>query len=182
MESNDFSTPKPLGKGHGAVIAVDTKKIRSIHSVQTVRADWTLPETSTLVEGLLAGVNKQSKADFILLDCTFEDNTLNVKTFTPGQSIHFLVDIVVRHTGRANVSVVDLKTQKMIGTPLFNWPVYADNNLGPADWVKNETDFTVVLPDLGAPCQQAGACAIQWWWYATSNKQTYQSCVDFGTP
>ncbi|KAJ3512560.1 hypothetical protein NLJ89_g3449 [Agrocybe chaxingu] len=112
----------------------------------------------------------------------FEDNASNVKTFTPGQSIHFLVDIVAHHTGRANVSVVDLKTQKTIGTPLFNWPVYADNNLGPADWVKNETDFTVVLPDLGTHCQQAGTCAIQWWWYATSNKQTYQSCVDFVTP
>ncbi|KAJ3512551.1 hypothetical protein NLJ89_g3453 [Agrocybe chaxingu] len=72
MESNDFSTPKPLGKGHGTVIAVDTKKIKSIRGVQTVQLDWTLPETSTLIEGLLAGVNKQGKADVILSDCTVQ--------------------------------------------------------------------------------------------------------------
>ncbi|CAA7263805.1 unnamed protein product [Cyclocybe aegerita] len=71
-ESNDFSTSKPLRTGHGIVIAIDTKKIQSIRGVQTVRADWTLPETSTLVEGLLAGVNKQGKADVILSDCTVQ--------------------------------------------------------------------------------------------------------------
>lgn len=110
----------------------------------------------------------------------FSDNSANVKSYKTGESVHFLVDIEAHHTGYANVSIVDLKSQAMIGKPLFNWPVYANNSLGPPQWVKNETDFSVTIPDLGTRCKTAGSCAIQWFWYAF-NKQTYESCIDFVT-
>ncbi|TFK35907.1 hypothetical protein BDQ12DRAFT_655276 [Crucibulum laeve] len=110
----------------------------------------------------------------------FSDNASNVKVYKPGTVVNFHVDIEAHHTGTANVSVVNLATQTPIGKPLFYWPVYTNNSLGPADWVKNETDFSATIPDLGTQCTKAGACAIQWWWYAF-NKQTYESCVDFVT-
>ncbi|KAH8822840.1 hypothetical protein DL96DRAFT_1671098 [Flagelloscypha sp. PMI_526] len=108
------------------------------------------------------------------------DNTARVQSYTPGQSVAFHVDIAAHHTGYANVSVVDLVAKKTIGSPLFYWPVYANSSLGPSEWPKNESDFNVVIPtDLGTKCSTAGACAIQWYWHATENNQTYESCVDF---
>jgi hypothetical protein len=41
-------------------------------------------------------------------------------------------------------------------------------------------DFSVTIPEgLDEKCSTGGACAIQWYWYAEKNKQTYESCVDF---
>ena len=40
-------------------------------------------------------------------------------------------------------------------------------------------DFSVTIPDVTEQCSEAGACAIQWWWYGTKNDQTYESCIDF---
>ncbi|CAA7263825.1 unnamed protein product [Cyclocybe aegerita] len=110
----------------------------------------------------------------------FEDNRNNVQTFTAGQTIPFQVSIRVRHNGFANVSVVDTQTRTTIGAPLFTWPLYTDTTLQPSQYPKNETDFSVTLPDLGTRCTATGACAIQWWWIG-SNQQTYMSCVDFVT-
>jgi hypothetical protein len=39
--------------------------------------------------------------------------------------------------------------------------------------------FSVTIPEDLEGCTEAGACAIQWYWYAYSNDQTYESCVDF---
>ncbi|KAH9941584.1 uncharacterized protein BXZ73DRAFT_74805 [Epithele typhae] len=108
----------------------------------------------------------------------FEDNADNVATYSPGDVVNFHVDLVAHHTGFANISVIDLAADAPLAR-LFTWPVYANSNLGPADWPANETNFNVTIPDLGGVCAEAGACAIQWWWYATENGQTYESCVDF---
>jgi hypothetical protein len=41
-------------------------------------------------------------------------------------------------------------------------------------------DFSLTIPDdLPDDCAVAGNCVLQWYWYATQNKQTYISCVDF---
>ncbi|KAF8063596.1 hypothetical protein FPV67DRAFT_1701541 [Lyophyllum atratum] len=127
-----------------------------------------------------AGYNATSCHLFFCRGLQFEDNKSNTRVYKPGTVVPFHVDIEAHHTGYANVSVVNLATQKPIGAPLFLWPVYTNNSLGPADWVKNETDFSVTIPDLGTQCSKGGACAIQWFWYAY-NVQTYQSCVDFTT-
>ncbi|KZV99119.1 hypothetical protein EXIGLDRAFT_640869, partial [Exidia glandulosa HHB12029] len=108
----------------------------------------------------------------------FSDNKSNVKTYPAGTSVAFHVDLEAHHTGYANVSVVDLSKQKIIGTPLKTWSVYANDSLGPADWPPDETDFTVTVPNLSGACATAGACAIQWFWWAY-NGQTYESCIDF---
>ncbi|KAL1679323.1 hypothetical protein EV122DRAFT_277341 [Schizophyllum commune] len=109
----------------------------------------------------------------------YEDNTDKVQTYSVGDVVAFKVDMEAHHTGIANVSVVDNASQSTIGEPLKNWPVYADDTLGPADWPPDETNFSVTIPDVTEHCSEAGACAIQWWWYGTKNDQTYESCIDF---
>ncbi|KAE8322605.1 chitin binding domain-containing protein [Aspergillus sergii] len=107
----------------------------------------------------------------------FDDNKDNVFQYTPGQNVDFTVDIRAPHTGVANVSVVDTASNTVIGEALKSWDVYASTETG----VK-ETDkkFSVTLPsDLGGKCSEAGACVLQWYWFAESIDQTYESCVDF---
>ncbi|KAJ7285222.1 hypothetical protein C8J57DRAFT_711710 [Mycena rebaudengoi] len=107
-----------------------------------------------------------------------EDNLNNTRVYSPGTAVAFHVSIEAHHTGFANVSVVNLVTQTPIAR-LFTWPVYANDTLGPPDWPKNESDFTVTIPNLGSQCAKVGQCAIQWWWWGTQVKQTFESCVDF---
>jgi hypothetical protein len=41
-------------------------------------------------------------------------------------------------------------------------------------------DFNATIPaGLEATCDVGGKCAIQWYWYAQKNEQTYESCIDF---
>jgi hypothetical protein len=41
-------------------------------------------------------------------------------------------------------------------------------------------DYNVTIPDtLPSTCSKAGNCVIQWYWYASGNEQTYESCHDF---
>ncbi|THH05939.1 hypothetical protein EW145_g4425 [Phellinidium pouzarii] len=107
----------------------------------------------------------------------FEDNSANVHSFSQGQTIDFQVNIVAPHTGVANVSVIDLKSNSVIAGPLISWTNYASNSQAiPA----NNTHFSVTLPTtLGSACETAGNCALQWWWDARNIDQTYMACVDF---
>lgn len=106
----------------------------------------------------------------------FSDNSANVQTFTAGQVVDMRVDIRAPHTGVANVSVVNLKTNTIIDEPMMKWNVYASNSAGVA---KNNTEFSIKMPDVTSYCGMAGACVVQWWWDSPSAKQTYMSCVDF---
>ncbi|KAJ5574834.1 hypothetical protein VI817_005406 [Penicillium citrinum] len=107
----------------------------------------------------------------------FADNKDNVQSYKAGQTVPFTVDIRAPHTGVANVSVVETSSNSVIGRPLISWDVYASTATGVT---KNETDFSVTIPeDLGDKCATAGDCVLQWYWYAQSIDQTYESCVDF---
>jgi len=107
----------------------------------------------------------------------FADNKDNVQSYQAGQTVPFTVDIRAPHTGVANVSVVETSSNSVIGSPLISWDVYASTATGVT---KNETDFSVTIPeDLGDKCATAGDCVLQWYWYAQSIDQTYESCVDF---
>ncbi|KAJ5162651.1 Chitin-binding domain 3 [Penicillium coprophilum] len=107
----------------------------------------------------------------------FADNKDNVYSYKAGQKVDFTVDIRAPHTGVANVSVVDTSSNTVIGAPLISWPVYASVATG----VKaDETSFSVTMPDdLEDQCVTAGDCVLQWYWYAQSIDQTYESCIDF---
>ncbi|KAJ5488114.1 Chitin-binding domain 3 [Penicillium expansum] len=85
----------------------------------------------------------------------FADNKDNVQSYTAGEKVDFTV----------------------IGAPLISWDVYASTATGVT---ANETSFSVTIPDdLGSQCATAGDCVLQWYWYAESIDQTYESCVDF---
>ncbi|KAI1500994.1 hypothetical protein F5X99DRAFT_428973 [Biscogniauxia marginata] len=113
----------------------------------------------------------------------FGDNAANVQAWAPGQEVNVRVELTIPHAGAANVSLVDTAADAVVGgAPLISWPAgYADEaafyaGATPAD----QTDFNVTIPtDLGDRCATAGACVLQWWWYGTGAKQTYESCVDF---
>ncbi|KAJ5294905.1 hypothetical protein N7508_009726 [Penicillium antarcticum] len=126
-----------------------------------------------------------SQSDYNAAECDiwlckgykFADNKDNVQSYTAGQKVDFTVDIRAPHTGVANVSVVDTSANSVIGKPLISWDVYASTATGVTD---DETSFSVTIPeDLGSQCGTAGDCVLQWYWYAESIDQTYESCVDF---
>ncbi|KAL6239006.1 chitin binding domain-containing protein [Aspergillus navahoensis] len=107
----------------------------------------------------------------------FDDNKDNVQSYTAGQTVDFVVDIVAPHTGVANVSVVDTASNSVIGSALKSWDVYASTATGVKE---DETNFSITIPDnLGSQCSEAGACVLQWYWFAESIDQTYESCIDF---
>ncbi|KAJ5774769.1 hypothetical protein N7457_009665 [Penicillium paradoxum] len=107
----------------------------------------------------------------------FADNKDNVFSYKAGQKVDFTVDIRAPHTGVANVSVVDTSSNSVIGSPLISWSDYASVATGVKD---DETSFSITIPeDLGGQCATAGDCVLQWYWYAQSIDQTYESCVDF---
>jgi hypothetical protein len=107
----------------------------------------------------------------------FDDNTDNVQSYTAGETVDFVIDIVAPHTGVANVSVVDTASNSVIGSALKSWDVYASTETGVTE---DETNFSITIPDnLGSQCSEAGACVLQWYWYAESIDQTYESCIDF---
>ncbi|KAH1428709.1 hypothetical protein KXX32_005240, partial [Aspergillus fumigatus] len=107
----------------------------------------------------------------------FDDNKDNVYSYTAGQTVDFVVDIRAPHTGVANVSVVDTATNTVIGNTLKSWTDYASTATGVS---QDETNFSITIPDnLSSKCSEPGACVLQWYWFAESIDQTYESCIDF---
>ncbi|KAI2629464.1 hypothetical protein GGS21DRAFT_545347 [Xylaria nigripes] len=108
----------------------------------------------------------------------YEDNEDKVQAVKAGDVLTFHIDLIAgHHPGYANVSVVDLKSNTVIGDPLVKWDNWPDSKSGPP---RNDTDFTATIPDtLGTACNEGGKCAIQWYWWSISNSQTYESCLDF---
>ncbi|KAI0006471.1 hypothetical protein F4779DRAFT_632961 [Xylariaceae sp. FL0662B] len=108
----------------------------------------------------------------------YEDNIDNVHAVTSGELLTFHIDLIAGHKpGYANVSVVNLATNEVIGEPLRLWSAWPDSTSGPP---RDDIDFNVTIPDtLGSACAQGGKCALQWYWWSISNSQTYESCLDF---
>lgn len=134
------------------------------------------------VQGMLQVAESQS--DYNAAECNawlckgfkYADNNVTY-SYTAGETVDFEVTIHAPHTGVANVSVVDTSTNTVIGSPLISWSVYASVSTGVA---ANNTAFSVTIPDdLGDQCTAGGDCVLQWYWYAESIDQTYESCVDF---
>lgn len=74
-------------------------------------------------------------------------------------------------------------TNKIIGGILLFFNTYADERL--AELPANNTAFGVTLPtgaagdEVAQACRRPGDCVLQWWWFGTGAKQTYESCIDF---
>ncbi|OAA65683.1 Chitin-binding, domain 3 [Niveomyces insectorum RCEF 264] len=111
----------------------------------------------------------------------FEDNQDLVQTFQPGQVINMTAQLPIGHAGPMNVSIVSTANNSILsaGANLIEFAIYADETL-PA-FPPNNTAFSVTMPvELDAnACTVAGDCVLQWFWFGTNAKQTYESCVDF---
>ncbi|KAH6635032.1 hypothetical protein B0J18DRAFT_36892 [Chaetomium sp. MPI-SDFR-AT-0129] len=106
----------------------------------------------------------------------YEDN--EAVPYGVGEVVVFHVDLIAgHHPGFANVSVIDLATNTILGDPLKVWDDWPNAT---ATTPRSDIDFNVTIPEsLTSACDAGGKCAIQWYWYAGGNKQTYESCVDF---
>lgn len=101
-----------------------------------------------------------------------------VQQFTAGQVVNFRAILPIPHEGPANVSIVKTATNQVLGQPLIAFDSYADESL--ATLPANNTNFDVTIPaSAAAECAVAGDCVLQWFWFGTSARQTYESCVDF---
>ncbi|KAI9671761.1 MAG: hypothetical protein M1831_003289 [Alyxoria varia] len=108
----------------------------------------------------------------------FADNAGNIQKYHPGQTVHMEFELRARHTGVANVSIVDTATDKIIGKPLISWDDYASNSAPTTP--EDQLSFDLKMPkSLPSKCKKAGKCVIQHYWDAADINQTYESCVDF---
>ena len=98
----------------------------------------------------------------------FDDNTANIQNFTAGQVVPIKIDIQAKHTGTANVSIVDTGSNTMISKQLIYFPVYASTA---TEIPKNQTQFNITMPDVSSNCSKAGACVVQWWWDSRESDQ-----------
>lgn len=53
-------------------------------------------------------------------------NPITVQSLTAGQVVNIKVDLTIPHTGPANVSVVDTKTNTILDKAMISFPVYAE--------------------------------------------------------
>ncbi|KAH6691549.1 hypothetical protein F5X68DRAFT_252579 [Plectosphaerella plurivora] len=158
-------TPEPRQPGPAMVAACGQA------NVNAVLADPSIPLEN------FQNVPATCKLD-LCRGATFADNTARVQTFTAGQQVPITVDLPIPHEGPCNVSVVDTRTNTVLGAPLIEFATYADENL--AQLPANNTAFTVTIPQMQAgQCVQPGACTMQWFWFGTNAQQTYESCIDF---
>ncbi|KAI8623617.1 hypothetical protein F5Y19DRAFT_481532 [Xylariaceae sp. FL1651] len=101
----------------------------------------------------------------------YEDNVDKVHALKAGDVLTSHIKLVAgHHPGYANVSVVDLASNVVIGDQLLYWANWPDSTSGPP---RNDTDFNITIPgNLGSACDIGGKCAIQWYWWPISNSQT----------
>ncbi|KAH7366634.1 hypothetical protein BKA66DRAFT_498884 [Pyrenochaeta sp. MPI-SDFR-AT-0127] len=149
---------------------------------QNIRADNT-----SYVEGLPALAAKDSDYNPALCNLwlckglQFADNpTANLQSWTSGQVVPIKVWLRIPHEGSANVSIVDTKSDKIIGSMLKVWAKGYAPGRKETDAPLDQREFSITVPEgLEDKCAVAGDCVLQWWWFGTSVKQTYESCVDF---
>ncbi|KAI0835595.1 hypothetical protein F5Y06DRAFT_289012 [Hypoxylon sp. FL0890] len=172
-----ITKPTPRGPGNASVAACGASVVNNIKQDKTSHVEG-LPELAAAD----SGYHRDLCNLWLCRGLQYADNAANVQKYAPGQSVNIQVQLSIPHAGSANVSIVDTKTDTIIGKPLLSWPSgYADERQFYAHQTPaNQTNFNVTIPaDIGSKCSEAGACVIQWWWYGTGARQTYESCVDF---
>jgi len=144
-------------------------------------------DNTSHVEGLpeAAAKDKQYNAAkcnlWLCKGLQFADNpAANIQTWTAGQVVPLKVWVRIPHEGSANVSIVDTKTNTVVGDFLKAWAKGYAPGKRESDVPADQKEFSVTIPSgLETKCATAGDCVLQWWWYGNGAKQTYESCVDF---
>ncbi|CED83480.1 hypothetical protein [Phaffia rhodozyma] len=144
---------------------------------------------------MLASNNKDTLGNPYLSTCPwtvctgfqYEDNVENLYTFPAGTVLPLRYYIGNHHEGWANVSVINTKTDTIIGSMLKSWDskfsVYDNWNTCPNVPDLDQNKFEVTIPDLGDQCTTPGVCAVQFFWFSKIyDNQMFNSCVDFVQP
>ncbi|KAF7624364.1 hypothetical protein AFLA_008074 [Aspergillus flavus NRRL3357] len=167
--------------GHAVVEDPPPRKTGPAHEAACGSAVVDVLESD--IAGPIENAVQETDADykcnaFLCRGYQFEDNTDNVQVLKAGEVLYFHINLIAgHHPGYANVSIVNTATNEIIGEPLRSWDNWPDHLSGPP---RDDIDYNVTIPDsLGSTCSQAGNCVIQWYWYASGNEQTYESCHDF---
>ncbi|KAG9231084.1 hypothetical protein BJ875DRAFT_407635 [Amylocarpus encephaloides] len=172
-----ITKPTPRGPGAASLAACGPSVTNNIKGDLTSHVE-DLPEAAAK-DSLYQGAAACNL--WLCRGLQFADNTKNVQNWMVGQKVPIEVNIRIRHVGIANVSIIDTKSDKYVkgGEGLLVWSKgYADESVR-GSLPANQTMFDVVVPDLGESCKVAGECVLQWWWYGTKARQTYESCIDF---
>jgi hypothetical protein len=90
----------------------------------------------------------------------FADNpAANVQQWSGGQNVSLKVWVRIPHEGSANVSIVDTKTNKVVGDMLKVWAKGYAPGRSEADVPKDQKEFSVTIPSgLESKCASAGDC------------------------
>lgn len=90
----------------------------------------------------------------------FADNpTANIQTWQPGQVVPIKVWLRIPHEGSANVSIVDTKSDKIIGSMLKVWAKGYAPGRKETDAPLDQREFSVTIPEgLEEKCAAAGDC------------------------
>ncbi|KAF2822913.1 hypothetical protein CC86DRAFT_73697 [Ophiobolus disseminans] len=178
----------PAVLGHGLITSPPSRPVGPAiiaNCGPKVEQDIRLDNTSH-VEGLpeLAAKDSAYKAAkcnlWLCKGLQFDDNKNNTQTWTAGQVVPIKIWLRIPHEGSANVSIVDTKSNKVVGSMLKVWAKGYAPGRKESDVPADQKEFSVTVPEgLEEKCASAGDCVLQWFWYGTGAKQTYESCVDF---
>ncbi|KAL5514535.1 hypothetical protein ACEPAG_1851 [Sanghuangporus baumii] len=125
----------PVPRQYGSAAQSESACGAAIYKVLTSDLSGPIENVVNKIDG---SYNMEVCPLYFCRGASIKDNTDNTRTYAAGDSVSFHVNIIAHHTGLANVSVVDLASQTTIGPPLIDWPVYANDSVGPANWPKNE--------------------------------------------
>ncbi len=143
---------KPATREPGAA----TQAVCGSPMVSFYKSDNTsYPEALKRNSGWDKGYNAAKCNLYLSRGFQFDDNKNNVLKYKPGDVVDMEVYIRIPHKGYANVSVVDLGSNTVIGDVLKTWP---SNYAATLDPPKDQTKFSVTIPNLAGKCTTAGAC------------------------
>ncbi|KAF2263285.1 hypothetical protein CC78DRAFT_554142 [Lojkania enalia] len=178
----------PAVLGHGLIQSPPSRPVGNalVADCGTNVANAIKSDNTSYVEALPPAAARDSAYDaskcnlWLCKGLQFADNTANVQTWTAGQVVPIKVWIRIPHEGIANVSIVDTKMNTIVGEPLKVWSKGYAPGRSEKDVPADQKEFSITVPSgLEEKCAVAGDCVLQWWWFGTGARQTYESCVDF---
>jgi hypothetical protein len=157
----------PAVLGHGLIQSPPARPIGPALTANCgpkVEQDIRLDNTSHVESRpeLAAKDPKYNAAKCNLWLCTglqFADNANNTQTGHAGQVVPIKVWIRIPHEGSANVSIVDTKTNTVVGDMLKVWSSGYAPGKKESDVPQDQKEFSVTVPEgLETKCATAGDC------------------------
>ncbi|PVH96736.1 hypothetical protein DM02DRAFT_534656 [Periconia macrospinosa] len=181
----------PAVLGHGIITKPSPRPVGPAYTAACGKAITTAvnQDNTSYVEQLTKIATSAADYDaskcqlFLCKGLQYEDNTAGVQTYTAGQVVPISVSMRIPHLGSANVTIVDTRTDTVVGDLLKNWPEGYSPGKKEEDIPIEQRQFNITIPEgLEETCGEAGNCVIQWWWLYDARPiivETFESCIDF---